>query len=427
MLKELQSQRVKESKSEGIFFLFLFSLILLMCPMFVHAAGADLRMDPGDIRFSKTPLVAGDHVRIYTKIKNVGTVDVTGYVSFYQGSSVIGDPQVISVVVNGDPEEAFVDFDVPSEVFNIRAVISGTIPVDVNLDNNIVVTGMFTPVLDDDHDGIPNATDNCLSVANPDQLNTDHDSLGNACDDDMDGDGLSNEVESELGTNALVIDTDKDGADDAHDAYPLDPKRSVLEKVIPVVAAKPIIKQNTQVKLVAETDASTKTPLIDSPLKSPADLSNGIAETTMDTTAPVSADSSKANVSSNAVFTYEKSSWNTFSFRVIAPVQDHWIYEWDFGDGVRSSKTTVDHTYTQIGTYRVSLKTSNDKGEVKNESAEVEISFFSFSNPWLIGLVATLALALIGSFVALLKMKTKKRIDSLEEDTPLKQIHVKEE
>ena len=46
----------------------------------------------------------------------------------------------------------------------------------------------ITVVLDSDKDGIYNGIDNCISVANPDQVNTDNDEYGDACDEDDDND-----------------------------------------------------------------------------------------------------------------------------------------------------------------------------------------------------------------------------------------------
>jgi hypothetical protein len=45
---------------------------------------------------------------------------------------------------------------------------------------------------DADADGVPDREDNCVSVANPAQLDLDHDGIGDACDPDIDGDGLAN-------------------------------------------------------------------------------------------------------------------------------------------------------------------------------------------------------------------------------------------
>ncbi len=59
---------------------------------------------------------------------------------------------------------------VPSEITHNRA----------NLTVNVGV------ILDGDSDGIADSMDNCLTVANATQLDTDNDSIGNACDPDVD-------------------------------------------------------------------------------------------------------------------------------------------------------------------------------------------------------------------------------------------------
>lgn len=48
---------------------------------------------------------------------------------------------------------------------------------------------------DTDRDGIPDVADNCVLVPNPDQRDTDGDGVGNACDADLNGDGLVNFVD----------------------------------------------------------------------------------------------------------------------------------------------------------------------------------------------------------------------------------------
>jgi hypothetical protein len=65
-----------------------------------------------------------------------------------------------------------------------------------------------------DGDGLGDVEDNCPQDNNPAQTDTDQDGLGDACDEDVDGDGLSNEEEAERGTDPEARDTDGDGLDD---------------------------------------------------------------------------------------------------------------------------------------------------------------------------------------------------------------------
>jgi hypothetical protein len=81
--------------------------------------------------------------------------------------------------------------------------------------NYRVVSGfMAIPATDTDNDGIVDGIDNCISDANPYQLDTDVDGLGDVCDSDDDNDGLTDAEENALGTDSLLADTDGDGLDD---------------------------------------------------------------------------------------------------------------------------------------------------------------------------------------------------------------------
>ena len=70
---------------------------------------------------------------------------------------------------------------------------------------------------DADEDGIEDDSDNCASVANADQLDTDSDGLGNACDDDDDGDGVADTTDAFSLDSEETTDTDGDGTGNNED------------------------------------------------------------------------------------------------------------------------------------------------------------------------------------------------------------------
>jgi len=72
------------------------------------------------------------------------------------------------------------------------------------LDGNALVVineGVVTPLLDTDGDGILDEVDNCVNISNKDQSDIDNDGVGTKCDEDIDGDGYSNDLEYAEGTN----------------------------------------------------------------------------------------------------------------------------------------------------------------------------------------------------------------------------------
>ena len=73
---------------------------------------------------------------------------------------------------------------------------------------------------DEDEDGVPDVSDNCLSVSNPNQTDTDSDGLGDACDDDDDGDGTPDEFDEVPLDPSETVDTDDDGVGDNSDNCP---------------------------------------------------------------------------------------------------------------------------------------------------------------------------------------------------------------
>jgi uncharacterized protein (TIGR03790 family) len=60
-----------------------------------------------------------------------------------------------------------------------------------------------------DGDGVPNDTDDCLWIANPDQRDSDGDGIGNACDPDVDGDGVVTTSFGRIGVDGSMGDLER--------------------------------------------------------------------------------------------------------------------------------------------------------------------------------------------------------------------------
>lgn len=244
------------------FLLWLFILILFFGLSKTSGAANydyDLSIGPSDIYFSAETLIAGQSVRIYAKVHNVGNKDITGYISFFRGVNLIGNSMPVSVLP-GSYDDVFVDFTVPADSFNVQAKIQGTDPADQNSGNNETQTTLIVPDIDTDGDGIVNRLDDnddndnlkdaeengtCADPLKPDTdgdgvidgvdefpcnaqetVDTDHDGIGNNADVDDDNDGWSDAQEQAHGTDPLRKDTDGDGVNDPQDAYPLDSSKS---------------------------------------------------------------------------------------------------------------------------------------------------------------------------------------------------------
>ena len=90
-----------------------------------------------------------------------------------------------------------------------------------------------------DEDSVPNLTDNCPKAANADQVNHDGDALGDACDPDLDGDGVQGGWDRCPEDRDVRLDADADGCSD---------RACDLPPMIPLVRADDGVRNSLQVK-----------------------------------------------------------------------------------------------------------------------------------------------------------------------------------
>lgn len=98
--------------------------------------------------------------------------------------------------------------------------------VNDGLDDSNISTVDLKFIADRDSDGIEDYIDNCPDKANQDQIDTDGDLVGDACDDDDDNDGVADSSDAFPLDNLESVDSDNDGVGDNSDWAPNDSSES---------------------------------------------------------------------------------------------------------------------------------------------------------------------------------------------------------
>ncbi|MBD3359165.1 MAG: PKD domain-containing protein [Candidatus Buchananbacteria bacterium] len=402
-----------------IIFLIIFGLSL---PFTLMAADNfyDLGITAGDISFSDE-LIAGQNVKIYASVRNLGNADVSGYVTFHKSDTLIGDSQVVSVKASSLADEVFVDFTVPIGSFNIRAEIKGQTPIDENPNNDIAVTTLFVPKLDNDGDGIPDDEDKdddndgvidenepvfgtdpndldsdddgCLDgdddfPTNPDECSdNDGDGIGDNQDNDDDNDGLSDNYENQINTDPLDADTDDDGVIDGQDYCPGDPACT---------------EEQTETDQDNDNNESDDEQNTD---EAPSNLPEGNeAVDDEDKNKDIDINDIDEQLKPKVKIKTEKKEWDTYVFSadLKGVLDENLVYNWDFGDGTSSDQKVVEHQYEEEGQYDVNLTVTGPDDLELIDNKKINISFFNFGNKGLIlslgGLAVLLAILFRLSF-----------------------------
>jgi hypothetical protein len=192
----------------------------------------------GDILIDPAPLIPGVPARLRVLVTNGGETQQTVAVSLETApdparitapSGVPGaaTARIEGIVVASDqtsrPDDALFVWDTTGLAAGPQTVGFRVDPVEreTNVSNNsLAETVVF--VSDGDGDRVPDDADNCLTLANPLQTDTDADCFGNRCDPDFDQDGTVGIPDFGFLNGAMTTydpeaDLDSDGDVDADD------------------------------------------------------------------------------------------------------------------------------------------------------------------------------------------------------------------
>ncbi len=185
---------------------FLLSLIFL--PVFAFA-NSTAGIPSGGLWFSKDPFFAGDAITISTVVFNATQNDITGNLELMDKESVLEKKEITLLAGQNKVVEFPVSISEGKHVFSIR-VAGG----DFNIKGG-------TALQLKSKSGNGSYLIETTKVVRDALKDTDSDGIADIYDTDIDGDGLTNELEKKLGTNAYLADTDGDSILDGVDKNPL--------------------------------------------------------------------------------------------------------------------------------------------------------------------------------------------------------------
>jgi len=189
-------------------------------PMINAASVSWSQIDAGDPENEEDDVI---QVMLYDIASATASLAEEGY--YWPDSSLRDGSLSVDTRFDGDDSDLFVKFNntttlqiTANDTKDAFASISGQTIVWVNdVDSNAEVYVATDP--DSDGDGVSASFDNCPVHANTDQLDSDSDGIGNACEADTDGDTIIDDIDNCIDApNTDQLDSDGNGIGDACEA-----------------------------------------------------------------------------------------------------------------------------------------------------------------------------------------------------------------
>ncbi|MFA5358984.1 MAG: PKD domain-containing protein [Patescibacteria group bacterium] len=363
-------------------------IIVIVSLIFPRISLADFRYDlglqQGDIRISGGQMIIGKTMNVIARIHNYGTEDVRGYCTFYADDVPLGSSQEISVL-SGTYDDAWVEFIVPQNSFNIRAITYLNEHTDENVSNNEQQTVMFVPDIDTDGDGIGDLSD---------------------FDDDNDG-FLDIDETNNYRTDPRKADTDGDGCPDNSDQFPLDPikcnEQVIIKDIVPAAIEKivPTTKSVASEKeLVNNNKQTVESTTVDE---------NGDVVVLAGEDIKVLGEETDQLITGLEISAVQIG-WSKYKFQSDIPGEywDQFSYVWIFGDGRQSVDRLAVHRFFGAGDFTVKLRVEDKQRNGWEAQTNISISWCNPGNWQLWLLILFLCVILISLVYFIEKSRATK-------------------
>ncbi|MBI4252745.1 hypothetical protein HY623_01010 [Candidatus Uhrbacteria bacterium] len=123
-------------------FILIASVLVVPLPSAATPFEYDVSISPGSVIFVPRDIYAGERVRVYANIANLGSKDVTGYVGFYQGPNLLAPVHPFSLRVDSVTEDVWIDWTPAEGRYNIMVKVDTDVS-DQSPSNNAFLTPMM--------------------------------------------------------------------------------------------------------------------------------------------------------------------------------------------------------------------------------------------------------------------------------------------